>query len=152
MYFTTSRRPPRCTRNDTLLPYTALVRSDGDAATAERLLPVNEGEPSDAGLGGDTVAEHRQAGTEHAGDVAHHAVGHQRGDILLLHAGAEDVAEDAGVFHAHGIDHGDAAVGHRLDGAAGRFRSEEHTSELQSLMRNSYAVFCLKKKTKPTNL
>src|SRR3546814_2211511 len=27
------------------------------------------------------------------------------------------------------------------------FRSEEHTSELQSLMRISYAVFCLKKKT-----
>src|SRR3546814_9815648 len=30
-------------------------------------------------------------------------------------------------------------------------RSEEHTSELQSLMRNSYAVFCLKKKTKHKN-
>src|SRR3546814_6020760 len=29
-------------------------------------------------------------------------------------------------------------------------RSEEHTSELQSLMRISYAVFCLKKKKKPT--
>src|SRR3546814_2169382 len=29
-----------------------------------------------------------------------------------------------------------------------RIRSEEHTSELQSLMRNSYAVFCLKKKKK----
>src|SRR3546814_6507923 len=29
-------------------------------------------------------------------------------------------------------------------------RSEEHTSELQSLMRNSYAVFCLKKKTQST--
>src|SRR3546814_6333472 len=29
-------------------------------------------------------------------------------------------------------------------------RSEEHTSELQSLMRNSYAVFCLKKKKKAT--
>src|SRR3546814_3946284 len=29
-------------------------------------------------------------------------------------------------------------------------RSEEHTSELQSLMRISYAVFCLKKKTQPT--
>src|SRR3546814_19297845 len=27
-----------------------------------------------------------------------------------------------------------------------QYRSEEHTSELQSLMRNSYAVFCLKKK------
>src|SRR3546814_3178763 len=31
---------------------------------------------------------------------------------------------------------------------AGRGRSEEHTSELQSLMRISYAVFCLKKKNK----
>src|SRR3546814_10319937 len=31
-------------------------------------------------------------------------------------------------------------------------RSEEHTSELQSLMRISYAVFCLKKKKTPTNL
>src|SRR3546814_6752775 len=29
---------------------------------------------------------------------------------------------------------------------AGKYRSEEHTSELQSLMRISYAVFCLKKK------
>src|SRR3546814_4463322 len=35
---------------------------------------------------------------------------------------------------------------------AGTFwRSEEHTSELQSLMRSSYAVFCLKKKTQKTN-
>src|SRR3546814_7856808 len=31
-------------------------------------------------------------------------------------------------------------------------RSEEHTSELQSLMRISYAVFCLKKKNKETNI
>src|SRR3546814_8183897 len=33
-------------------------------------------------------------------------------------------------------------------GHEGSGRSEEHTSELQSLMRISYAVFCLKKKTK----
>src|SRR3546814_10868000 len=32
------------------------------------------------------------------------------------------------------------------DGALSQGRSEEHTSELQSLMRISYAVFCLKKK------
>src|SRR3546814_10867916 len=32
--------------------------------------------------------------------------------------------------------------------SAATIRSEEHTSELQSLMRNSYAVFCLKKKKK----
>src|SRR3546814_4407498 len=38
---------------------------------------------------------------------------------------------------------------HCLD--AGARRSEEHTSELQSLMRISYAVFCLKKKNKTTN-
>src|SRR3546814_5150328 len=41
------------------------------------------------------------------------------------------------------------AVVECLDGFAFRLlRSEEHTSELQSLMRISYAVFCLKKKTK----
>src|SRR3546814_9334737 len=34
----------------------------------------------------------------------------------------------------------------------GLLRSEEHTSELQSLMRTSYAVFCLKKKKHSTNL
>src|SRR3546814_2362851 len=38
----------------------------------------------------------------------------------------------------------------RLDGTRGLVRSEEHTSELQSLMRISYAVFCLKKKKKHT--
>src|SRR3546814_5940575 len=47
------------------------------------------------------------------------------------------------------------AYGPRIHGlAAGKTRSEEHTSELQSLMRISYAVFCLKKKkmTKETNI
>src|SRR3546814_6867084 len=38
------------------------------------------------------------------------------------------------------VDRQRLAIGH------GQFRSEEHTSELQSLMRTSYAVFCLKKK------
>src|SRR3546814_6209733 len=37
-----------------------------------------------------------------------------------------------------------------IDPAATLLRSEEHTSELQSLMRISYAVFCLKKKNKLT--
>src|SRR3546814_7869937 len=36
-------------------------------------------------------------------------------------------------------------------GLARRVRSEEHTSELQSLMRRSYAVFCLKKKKNKHN-
>src|SRR3546814_5293964 len=47
-----------------------------------------------------------------------------------------DPAKDEANIAKHGVS---------LRVAAGR--SEEHTSELQSLMRNSYAVFCLKKKT-----
>src|SRR3546814_4487138 len=42
-------------------------------------------------------------------------------------------------------------AGSRPSAAPDRFRSEEHTSELQSLMRISYAVFCLKKKTMNTS-
>src|SRR3546814_2936395 len=47
--------------------------------------------------------------------------------------------------------HADDEVVRKLDEVSGigLLRSEEHTSELQSLMRISYAVFCLKKKKKP---
>src|SRR3546814_8152720 len=75
---------------------------------------------------------------------------------LLVHvaqlAGVERVVPQA---DAQGVQHGvflvvavvyvvEAPV---LDGVVVHGRSEEHTSELQSLMRISYAVFCLKKKT-----
>src|SRR3546814_5758552 len=43
------------------------------------------------------------------------------------------------------------AVGYRVRSPRGVQRSEGHTSELQSLMRISYAVFCLKKKKNRTN-
>src|SRR3546814_3625492 len=46
----------------------------------------------------------------------------------------------SGAVHHVALNCGDYAA------ARDRFRSEEHTSELQSLMRISYAVFCLKKK------
>src|SRR3546814_2931265 len=45
---------------------------------------------------------------------------------------------------------GGAPGGGHLSGLNGQMRSEEHTSELQSLMRISYAVFCLKKKKNNT--
>src|SRR3546814_5597820 len=45
------------------------------------------------------------------------------------------------------LDDGDVLL-HRFSPTGFYSRSEEHTSELQSLMRISYAVFCLKKKTK----
>src|SRR3546814_1616009 len=50
----------------------------------------------------------------------------------------------------HPFDAGEPGAGHR--DAARHGRSEEHTSELQSLMRISYAVFCLIKKTKHNKL
>src|SRR3546814_5056931 len=63
-------------------------------------------------------------------------------------------AEAQGIAYRHipvsGGKYDDAsirAMGEALDATEGR--SEEHTSELQSLMRISYAVFCLKKKTTP---
>src|SRR3546814_7361357 len=57
----------------------------------------------------------------------------------------------------HHAESAEERIGHRLarlditaDNGGGKFRSEEHTSELQSLMRISYAVFCLKKKKNHT--
>src|SRR3546814_980733 len=57
---------------------------------------------------------------------------------------AEGAIRDAG---AHGLTADELAA--RLD--MDRWRSEEHTSELQSLMRISYAVFCLKKQNNTPN-
>src|SRR3546814_2519080 len=68
--------------------------------------------------------------------------------------GVAQAGRDAGGL-SRGVGHaarGACALGrrygHRRRHTDGR--SEEHTSELQSLMRNSYAVFCLKKKKKST--
>src|SRR3546814_1369549 len=53
----------------------------------------------------------------------------------------------AGGFDGRALGERQKRFGHDLDGYLRLFeRSEEHTSELQSLMRISYAVFCLKKK------
>src|SRR3546814_6183759 len=46
----------------------------------------------------------------------------------------------------------ETVLGSGRSGASAGGRSEEHTSELQSLMRISYAVFCLKQKTRATIL
>src|SRR3546814_2670587 len=73
----------------------------------------------------------------------------------LVRAFAEDirdrygVAVDAAIHAPH--DYGDDRNHHAHVMTTTRVRSEEHTSELQSLMRNSYAVFCLKKKKHTDN-
>src|SRR3546814_5953178 len=126
MFFLMIRRPPRSTRTDTLLPYTTLFRSElgpafcedrGDAeGAAASLVPVDARHCGPESLSG---GEGDGGGAGIAG----------RGCSRSAHPGA-------------------SARRHCVDGAAhpGVRRSEEHTSELQSLMRISYAVFCLKKK------
>src|SRR3546814_6141901 len=79
---------------------------------------------------------------------------HDRGVVAAAELAA-DFGQRAG-GELLGEVHGDLArAGHRAGparrvhvGDADVERSEEHTSEIQSLMRSSYAVFCLKKKTK----
>src|SRR3546814_5792960 len=105
------RRPPRCTRTDTLLPYTTLFRSDRTGCAF--------GEA------------HRRA---EAQDGAQILVGG------LRHACPDRRVVVREIIFEVGRHVGRKAVMGRI------LRSEEHTSELQSLMRISYAVFCLKKK------
>src|SRR3546814_2700433 len=58
----------------------------------------------------------------------------------------EAVPPDCALHCADAIRHIEREYGEPMVIDAEYVRSEEHTSELQSLMRNSYAVFCLKKK------
>src|SRR3546814_6079378 len=66
-------------------------------------------------------------------------------------------ADETFIGREPGIEKGKGGYKHKmkvlslLDRETGVRRSEEHTSELQSLMRISYAVFCLKKKKNSTN-
>src|SRR3546814_5283040 len=76
---------------------------------------------------------------DHALVVVAQVIDHEGRDAFVPLAVEAGTRAEAG----HALAHEDlpvAAVG--ID----RVRSEEHTSELQSLMRTSYAVFCLKKK------
>src|SRR3546814_6115056 len=114
------RRPPRSTRTYTLVPYTPLFRSAG---------------LRDAGNGRwcDLVAEGRGADRQPA--AADPAVSGDLGIVVFLRLSR---AEAWSRIWRH--------RDRRIAAAGDDRRSEEHTSELQSLMRISYAVFCLKKK------
>src|SRR3546814_7374284 len=83
---------------------------------------------------------HRHA-LDDANEIAGRIVG---GDQAKGRTAARRAAVDKSVQRHVGI--AVDADAYRLAGAD-MLRTEEHTSELQSLMRNSYSVFCLKKKT-----
>src|SRR3546814_5497613 len=112
------RRPPRSTRTDTLLPYTTLFRS-----ALHRHRPCAMGR-----------SRSHQPRAEHA-DRDPHAGADQQPDPAAPERSA-DADEPGAQPRQPAVQRGEPVA-----------RSEEHTSELQSLMRISYAVFCLKKKT-----
>src|SRR3546814_6315795 len=112
------RRPPRSTRPDTLVPHPTLFRST---------YPCPAGPfPSFAQV----LVSRRGPGA-----------GRDQCRVGQLAAGRVVARSSKAVSQD-----GDGAGPYRATGLA-QCRSEEHTSELQSLMRISYAVFCLKKKT-----
>src|SRR3546814_1227524 len=117
------RRPPRSTRTDTLFPYTTLFRSDDGLAIEEEQDLVYR-EPADTSGAPDDPASNA-ADAEIAG-----VAGIDADPVLLFRYSAL-------TMNSHRI-HYDRRYAMAEEG-----RSEEHTSELQSLMRISYAVFCL---------
>src|SRR3546814_4846777 len=133
IFFLMLRRPPGPTHTDTLFPYTTLFRSK-----IENVFLVEA-----------------QALDQHARHRLHDRRASQ-GDPD--HPGHDDQSSRK-LFRLKNVallrSVAQALLGWLLCLFAGRFlchpypsamRSEEHTSELQSLMRNSYAVFCLNKK------
>src|SRR3546814_3198561 len=118
------RRPPRSTRTDTLFPYTTLFRSP-DIFGAQRRKMAGFGELAQAGEGWGGHVGQSFAGTE---------AGNQR-------------RPNQKATLTSRISTGTSTSGPMT---AAKARSEEHTYELQSLMRISDAVFCLKKKRKTT--
>src|SRR3546814_1520546 len=117
------RRPPRSTRTDTLFPYTTLFRSEVADPRYPHVLTTYR------------LTEHHCGGTPTRG-VAHTAELQPEGFAEIPTELARELA----------VDNLDWIVLSTARGEIETRRSEEHTSELQSLMRISYAVFCLKKK------
>src|SRR3546814_6664373 len=117
------RRPPRSTRTDTLFPYTTLCRSVSLAVE---------------------ITEHQQFATRWRDPC-------EMVELLLARGATQCEMSDDHMqrFVAVWSNRGRqcAATTHT---PRQRMRSEEHTSELQSLMRISYAVFCLKTKQHQT--
>src|SRR3546814_9269553 len=114
------RRPPRSTRTDTLFPYTPRFRSRVIRDELARARP---------GFG---------------------FLMEESGETPGSEPGARWIVDplDGTTNFLHGIPYFAISIAIERDGEI--VRSEEHTSELQSLMRISYAVFCLKKKTTNT--
>src|SRR3546814_2070923 len=118
IFFLMVRRPPRSTRTDTLFPYTTLFRSRGRHARR-------------------AVAQPR-AGAQHRLTDAL--------ELSVAPCSKRSMAEKKPRYQPYTSPAGGWGAAAATAKVLLEQRSEEHTSELQSLMRISYAVFCLKKK------
>src|SRR3546814_5708672 len=129
------RRPPRSTLTDTLFPYTTLFRSTGWLFLDFKLQCL-------ARQGHARLAELTKLHWLHF--LLIRQIFRLAGDQPVLHFGAP--ARQHPRMNVEGlgnITNQDAFhVAELHDRELEFVRSEEHTSELQSLMRNSYAVFC----------
>src|SRR3546814_10511692 len=131
------RRPPRSTRTDTLFPYTTLIRS---REIGNRLASARRGDKQNRWLyifGGGGLVLGLLLYAVLAGPIARIMPTSWRWPERM----ATRILDERSLWDA----------GQRLMQTAAPeswARSEEHTSELQSLMRISYAVFCLKKNKK----
>src|SRR3546814_4903948 len=112
------RRPPRSTRTDTLFPYTTLFRSQEECDVRSSLWQGNL-----SPLGCVTALKQPTQSSWHTELPGLGPLRSPTGINPLATKGCFTCSDDVSPN-----------------------RSEEHTSELQSLMRNSYAVFCLKNK------
>src|SRR3546814_1783172 len=127
LVFLMIRRPPRSTRTDTLFPYTTLFRSQHFETAV-----IGSGEAFLTGYYEPEILGARTPGPGYA--------------VPVYKRPADLVDVDLGQFSD---DLKGKRIRGRVDGQSlVPYRSEEHTSELQSLMRISYAVFCLTKKNK----
>src|SRR3546814_3503073 len=121
------RRPPRSTRTDTLFPYTTLFRSEAAARwETPSMKELDRRTLLAAATLGSMLAPASSAGAS------------------PRKFGLEAASKGIATFQA--VHEGLGSIDVRLFDFGGAPRSEEHTSELQSLMRISYAVFCLKQK------
>src|SRR3546814_9152131 len=119
------RRPSRSTRTDTLFPYATLVRSRDGQGISRECVQVGQLACVAAAEGAGSQGRRRNGGPRGAEQI------HLRtGRYVRPKARYQWFCRKGAVAEAH--------------------RSEEHTSELQSLMRISYAVFCLNKTTNTT--
>src|SRR3546814_4289690 len=132
------RRPPRSTRTDTLFPYTAVFRSEQRRAWCRegggRGAACAGGHAPRAGFRGGMMAT---VTIDHEDEELHHPK-----TFIGKYIWSQDHKVIAIQYSLTAIAIGLVAL---VLYALMRLRSEEHTSELQSLMLISYAVFCLKK-------